>query len=112
MLIFRPLARTSMKKSSDIKELLEGGSERLTSLRSRSRERSEVLTHVLAALPSNLAQAVVSAGLDAGRLSVGVAGAGWASRLRYVADTMRKRVGEAMGVEIRGVRIKVVQRPS
>jgi hypothetical protein len=112
MLIFRPFSRNSMGKYSNIKELLEGGGERLTSLRSRSRERSKVLTYVLAALPANLAETVVSAGLEAGRLTVGVAGAGWASRLRYVADTVSKRVGEAMGVEIRSVRIKVVHPPT
>ena len=66
------------------------------------------LEHVCAALPPSLAQTVVSAGLEGGQLTIGVAGASWASRLRYVTDTLRKRVGGSMGVEIKTVRIRVV----
>ena len=98
-----------MKKYKDINGLFEGGSERLTSLRTRSRERSRVLTQVVAALPPELARAIASAGIDQGRLTIGVAGAGWATRLRFGADTLRKQVADAMGVEIQSVRIKVVQ---
>jgi hypothetical protein len=97
-----------VSKHSDIKELFEGGSERLTSLRERSRERSMVLSHVLAALPPKLGETVATAGIDQGRLTIGVAGAAWASRLRYVTDTLRKRLSTSLGVEIRTVRIKVV----
>ena len=55
-----------------------------------------------------LARAVASAGIEAGRLTVGVSGAAWASRLRYATAELKK-VGPAMGIEIRSVRIKVVQ---
>jgi hypothetical protein len=98
-----------MQKSKNIKELLEGGGERLTNLQSRRRARSLVLAHVTAALPANLAKTVVTAGIEEGCLTVGVAGAAWASRLRYVTETLRKRVGASMREEIRSVRIKVVQ---
>jgi hypothetical protein len=67
-----------------------------------------VLVHICAALPSNLAATVASAGIEHGELTIGVSGAVWASRLRYFTDTLRKRVGESMGVEIRKVRLKVV----
>ncbi len=70
-----------------------------------------MLAHVCAALPPNLAQAVASAGIGEGQLTLGVVGAAWASRLRYVTETLRKRVGESLGVEISRVRIRVVPPP-
>lgn len=100
--------RLAVRKSKDIKHLFEGGSARLTSLLDRSRARSVVLAHVQAALPTHLAQTVETAGLEQGRLTVGVAGAVWASRLRYAAEALRQKVSESMGVEIQLVRIKVV----
>jgi predicted nucleic acid-binding Zn ribbon protein len=96
-------------KSRDIKELLEGGSARLTSLRDQTRARSTVLAHVRAALSPALARAVASAGVEAGRLTIGVSGAHWATRLRYATKELRQKVESATGVEIHSVRIKVVQ---
>jgi hypothetical protein len=66
------------------------------------------LEHVCAALPAQLAEFVVSAGIEQGRLTIGVAGANWAARLRYVTDTLRTQVSGSLGVEIQSVRIKVV----
>ncbi len=67
-----------------------------------------MVEQVRAALPARLAGAVASAGVEQGRLTVGVVGAVWASRLRYSSDALRKRVGASMGVEILSVRIRVV----
>jgi hypothetical protein len=75
----------------------------------RSRARSAVLTHVRAALPPHLARTVATAGVEQGRLTVGAAGAVWASRLRYATEVLRQKVGQSMGIEIQQVRIKVVQ---
>jgi hypothetical protein len=97
-----------MQKPKSINELIRIGGRRLTDLKVQTQERTVALEHVCAALPPPLAQTVVSAGLQNGQLTVGVAGAAWASRLRYVTDTLRKRVGGSMGVEINSVRIKVV----
>jgi hypothetical protein len=102
-------ARVDVSKSRDIKGLFEGGSARLTSLMDRNRARCAVLAHVHAALPPHLARTVATAGLEQGRLTVGVAGAVWASRLRYATDVLREKVGQSMGIEIQQVRIKVVQ---
>jgi hypothetical protein len=99
-----------LRKPKDIKALFEGGSDRLTSLKVRSRTRSLVLAQVLAVLPAEFAKSIATAGIEDGRLTLGVDGAAWASRLRYVTDLLRSKVGESMGVEIRSVRIKVVQR--
>lgn len=81
---------------------------RLTDLKSTSENRSLALAHVHAALPGELAATVVTAGIVEGRLTLGVAGAAWAARLRYVTDTLRMRVSGSMKVEIISVRIKVV----
>lgn len=97
-----------MRKSRSIKELLTAGNGRLGTLGRQRRDRSVVLVHVCAALPPKLAAAVASAGIEEGQLTIGVSGAAWASRLRYVTETLRKRVGESMGVDIRSVRLKVV----
>jgi len=84
---------------------------RLAALKSQTLERSRALRHVCAALPPKLAQTVASAGICEGELTIGVIGAAWASRLRYVTETLRKRVGDSMGVELQSVRIKVVPPP-
>ena len=85
-----------------------GDGERLRSLKARSRERSRTLACVVAALPQKLAETVTTAGIEQGRLTIGVSGGAWASRLRYVTEMLRDRVSDAMGIEIRTVRIKVV----
>jgi hypothetical protein len=98
-----------MKKSININELLGAG--RLKGLQTQSRERRDVLAQVRAALPPELEGTVVTAGIEEGRLTVGVSGGAWASRLRYRAQALRERVGGALGREITSVRIKVVQLP-
>ncbi len=67
-----------------------------------------VLEHVCAALPARLARTVATAGIDQGQLRIGVTGAVWATRLRYLSDTLRKRVGESMGIDVSSVRVRVV----
>ncbi len=97
-----------MQKPKSINELFKIGGKRLTDLKARSRQRNLTLDHVWASLPPQLAESVVSAGIEQGRLTLGVSGAHWAARLRYVTETLRIRVGESMGVDISRVRIKVV----
>jgi hypothetical protein len=81
---------------------------KLSALKSRSLERSRVIEQVRAALPARLALNVASAGIETGRLTIGVVGAVWASRLRYLTESVRKRVGTSMGITIQSVRIRVV----
>jgi hypothetical protein len=97
-----------MQNSKSLSELLAGGGKRLSQLVERSAARSQVLEQVRAALPPRLAQAVASAGITQGRLTVGVVGAVWASRLRYSTDIIRKRVAKSAGLEVLTVRIRVV----
>lgn len=100
-----------MLKYNKINDLMNQGGSRLNALKSQSEQRSHALRHVCAALPEKLARSVASAGVQEGELTIGVVGAAWASRLRYVTETLRKRVGDAMGVELKTVRIKVVPPP-
>ena len=67
-----------------------------------------MVEQVRAALPTRLAQAVVSAGLDQGRLTIGVEGSHWASRIRYLTDALRQEVGSAAGAPVLSVRVRVV----
>jgi hypothetical protein len=50
----------------------------------------------------------MTAGIEEACLTLGVAGAPWAARLRYVTDDLRTRVGTSMNVELQKVRIKVI----
>jgi hypothetical protein len=95
-------------KPKSINELLKSGGKRLTDLKAKSQSRTRALEHVCAALPPKLADTVVSAGIEGGRLTVGVAGAPWAARLRYMTEALRTSVSDSMGIEIQSVRIKVV----
>jgi hypothetical protein len=97
-----------MQNSKSLSELLARGGKRLSLLKEKSAARSLVLDQVRAALPPRLSQAVASAGIDEGRLTIGVVGAVWASRLRYSTDIIRKRVTKSAGLEILAVRIRVV----
>jgi hypothetical protein len=97
-----------MQNSKSLSELLARGGKRLSLLQARAAERSKIVEQVRAALPARLAQSVVSAGLDEGRLTIGVVGAVWASRLRYSTDTIAKRVAKTVGKDVLTVRIRVV----
>jgi hypothetical protein len=97
-----------MQNSKSLSELLARGGKRLSLLKDQSAERSKIVEQVRAVLPARLAESVVSAGLDGGRLTIGVVGAVWASRLRYSSDVIRKRVAKTLGKEVLTVRIRVV----
>jgi hypothetical protein len=100
-----------MQKPRSLRDLLSRSGNKLTALKLRSAERSRVVGLVRAALPAKLAPAVVSAGIDQGRLTIGVVGAVWASRLRYLTEPVRKRVAASTGIAILSVRIRVVPPP-
>jgi Dna[CI] antecedent, DciA len=100
-----------MQNPRSVSDLLSRAGNKLTALKSRSRDRSQVLDQVRAALPDRLAQAVASAGIDQGKLTIGVVGAVWASRLRYLTESVRKRVGGALGIAILSVKVRVVPPP-
>ena len=97
-----------MENSKSVRELLARGDNRLSRLVERSAARVEILEQVRAALPARLAEAVASAGLEQGRLTIGVVGAVWASRLRYSTEIIRKKVARSAGIDILAVRIRVV----
>lgn len=84
------------------------GSDRLAALKTRTEARSAALEHVCKALPQELANVIVTAGIVDAKLTIGVAGAAWAARLRYVTETLRMRVSGSLGVDIHSIHIKVV----
>jgi hypothetical protein len=97
-----------MQNSKSLSELLARGGKRLSLLTAKAAQRSKIVEQVRAALPARLAESVVSAGLEEGRLTIGVAGAVWASRLRYSTEAIRKRVAKSAGEDVSSVRIRVV----
>src|ERR1700679_4016226 len=97
-----------MQNSKSLSELLARGGKRLLLLKDRAAQRSKIVEQVRAALPARLAESVVSAGLEEGRLTIGVVGAVWASRLRYLTESIRKQVGNSMGIAVLTVKVRVV----
>jgi predicted nucleic acid-binding Zn ribbon protein len=97
-----------MQKSKTVSELFTGANKKLTALRAKSDQRLRIREWVCAALPAKLARMVVSASIEQGRLSIGVTSAVWATRLRYMADNLRSRVGESTGIAVSSVRVRVV----
>ncbi len=77
----------------------------LAALRAR---RSQILATVLRHLEEPLRSQVVTAGLTRGRLTLGVASAAWASRLRYRTSALRGLISADTGEPIARVRIRVL----
>jgi hypothetical protein len=96
-----------MQKPKLLSELLEGHGKQLRALSEALRERQTVLVAVRQTLPPKLAAQVLSAGIERGRLSIGVSSAAWATRLRYLTTDLRMTVGKALGVEVTAVRIRI-----
>ena len=69
------------------------------------------MDQVRACLPARLAAAVVSAGIEQGKMTIGVVGAVWASRLRYLTESIRKQVAKSTGNAILTVKVRVVVPP-
>ena len=105
---FLEVASNRVKTPKSINELIRVGGKRLSDLKVKAQARTRAFEHVCAALPVPLARNIVSAGVEDGRLTIGVAGAAWAARLRYVTEALRGDVGASMRVDIQKVRIKVV----
>ncbi len=97
-----------VKKLKNINQLFNSGGNRLSDLKTKVQARTRALEHVCAALPVPLARNIVSAGVEHGQLTIGVTGAAWAARLRYVTEVLRTQVGSSLRVDIQKVRIKVV----
>jgi len=99
---------SAMQKPKALSELLNIPGKALGDLNRRLDDRSRVLGLVKSAVPAKLAAEIISAGLDQGKLSIGVSSAAWASRLRYLTADLRKSVGEASQSTILSVRVRVV----
>jgi|GEM_PF-540921 len=98
----------AMQKPMPLSHLLNIPGKTLGNLRTRLEDRSTVLAAVQRALPAKLGTHVISAGIEQGRLTIGVSGAVWASRLRYQTSELRKTVGGDLQAPILAVRIRVI----
>src|SRR6202051_4771760 len=98
----------AMQNPRSLSDLWARTGNKLTALKIRSQERSLVVEQVRAALPARLAQAVASAGIEHGRLTIGIVGGGWASPLRFLKESVRKQVAAAKGMAGVSVRVRVV----
>jgi Dna[CI] antecedent DciA-like protein len=96
-----------MQNTKTINELLSG-TKRLSQLKSRSEKRSRILVSVREALPPHLAHAVVTAGVDEGRLSIGVVSGVWASRIRYFLPMARAHLHRELGISLVSARVRVI----
>jgi hypothetical protein len=97
-----------MQNPKLVRELLGIPGKRLRELGDRLNERSLALEQVRAAVPPNLTPHILSAGLEHGRLTVGVTSAAWAARLRYSTAALRKTLGDATGTPVISVRIRII----
>jgi hypothetical protein len=100
-----------MRKPKPLSELLSEPGKALRDLSQRLQARAAVLDLVRAAVPAKLAPHIVSAGIDQGRLTIGVTSAVWASRLRYGTAALRHQVQQESSVPILRVRIRVLGAP-
>jgi hypothetical protein len=105
---FTSIFSVAMQNPRSVSDLMSRSGNKLTALKTRAQERSLVVEQVRAALPARLAQAVASAGIEQGRLTIGVEGAVWASRVRYLTDPVRKQVSASTGTAVVSVRVRVV----
>jgi hypothetical protein len=103
--------RVAMQNPRVVSELLQLHNNKLKGLAERLNQRAAVLGVVHRNLPPKLAPHVISAGLEQGRLTLGVRGGAWASRLRYLSGNLRTAVGATLQTDIVSVRIRVVLPP-
>lgn len=91
--------------------IMQGGGW-IQQLRAHDDEREQWRNRLRAALPAELAAAVVAAQLKGGVLTVQAASAGWASRLRFALPTLAARLQEqAPGVVTIRVRVAPASPP-
>src|ERR1700761_4956291 len=96
-----------MQNPRSISELLKRG-KAVSQLRIKSQDRARILEHVKSALPDKLASAVLTAGLEGERLTLGVTAGVWASRLRFHAEDIRQQLSERVGAPVNTVRIRII----
>ena len=76
-------------------------------LRKGSSEADRALQAVRAALPEGLGERVWGAAIRDGTLTVLVASAAWATRVRYHAPGLQEDVGSRLGVTLQRVQVRV-----
>src|SRR5258708_25545246 len=89
---FTSIFTIAMQNPRSVSDLLSRTGNKLTALKIRSQERALVVEQVRAALPARLPLAVASDRIDQGRLTIGVVGPVWSTRLRHMTEPVPKQV--------------------
>ena len=97
-----------MQNTKRLSELLTVPGKRLASLKQQSADRFNTVLQVRSTLSPKLAEAVITAAIEGGVLTIGVISSVWASRLRYLSKPLRDGVTAASGKPISRVRIRVL----
>jgi hypothetical protein len=95
------------EKPTSVRDLLAKGQGLVERLRRGSAEADRALLAVRAALPEDLGERVWGAAVRDGTLTVLVASAAWATRVRYHAPGLKEDVGERLGVPLQRVQVRV-----
>lgn len=99
-----------MGSAQYLHKLLAGGGS-LSPLLTASRRHAAVLAEVRARLPAELAAAVHSAVVDAGRLRLGVTSSVWAARVRYLAPRLSRDLADLAAGPVASVEVYVATAP-
>ena len=96
-----------MHKPRSLSELIHGAAPRLQHLSNRAKTAIALKEHVRATLPQPLANHVTAAALRQQELTVWVDSAAFCARLRFEIPRIRDSLGQALGVPIERVRVRV-----
>jgi hypothetical protein len=97
----------SKEKPTSVRDLLAKGQGLVERLRKGSAEADRALSAVREALPEGLGERVWGAAVRDGTLTVLVASAAWATRVRYHAPGLKDDVGQRLGVALERVQVRV-----
>jgi len=95
------------EKPTSVSDLLAKGQGLVERLRKGSAEADRALQAVRTALPEGLGERVWGAAIRDGTLTVLVASAAWATRVRYHAPGLKDDVGGQLGVALQRVQVRV-----
>jgi hypothetical protein len=98
----------SNRRPKLLKDLLAGRS--LANLAERAAATDRLARRIQALLPDELAAHVCGANVRDRRLVILVDGPSWASRLRFEAPALRRRLAEQQELDVDGVTVRVGRR--
>lgn len=95
------------EKPTSVRDLLDNSPGLVARLRAGSAQANRALQAVRRGLPEELAGQVWGASVRAGKLTVLVTSAAWATRIRYHAPGLREATARELGTELERVVVRV-----